>query len=183
MKVQFEKLEVRWRGTPKRLWSRLDVIDYGDDPRELRRSMQGATLVGIDPGEPTGVACFPYDSGYPITLHTVATEDLADAVGISTGYDVVCETPLHGAVRVYDPNPWKVRGFFELTMQQSNRSEHEFVAAHTGWLKAGDAVAHVKHIDHDHRHGHDALRYAALGVTIHPRLREVQAEHLGEEND
>ena len=169
-------LSVSWQGTPKKLWSGMRIEYCGTDPSWLRQAIYGASLISVDPGKPCGVAIWPYDDRDPITLHEVPDpSEISEAFSQARGavFHIVCETPLHGAVRVYDPWPWRVRGYLELfqTAHSRARDGNLFVPANVGWLKAGRNIATVstKNVS---RHAKDALAYGAVAVSTNHELRK-----------
>lgn len=174
------ELQVAWLGMPDRLWGDMQVLNYGHSGEAFEYAAGIATLIAVDPGDPSGVVCVPYERRFPITLHTISPDDLAHGLLRTGGYDLVCETPLHGDQRVYDPWPWKVRGFVELLTHSRQQNSRVFVPAEVGWLKAGKNIAHVMtSLPHEQRHAKDALAYAAMAVMMSEPAYAWQAENLG----
>lgn len=162
-------LDVTWVGKCARLFAGREVVYCGADVGDLDRAVRMAEVVAVDPGDPAGVACFPLDAGYPITLHEVNPAELAQSFVESVGKrSVVCETPLHGSVRVYDPEPWKLRGFLQHFSAAVGQLFH---AAQVDNLKAGKNLAKVNTRGVS-RHAKDALAYGAVAITLNSALAQ-----------
>lgn len=160
-------LDVTWLGKCSRLFAGREVLYCGADTGDLDRAVRMAEVIAVDPGDPAGVACFPHDRGYPITLHEVDPAELAQSFVESVGKRaVVCETPLHGAIRVYDTAPWRLRGFLEFF---SSAVGQLFYAAQVDNLKAGKNLAKVNTRGVS-RHAKDALAYGAVAITLNSTL-------------
>lgn len=169
-----QHLEVRWVGPCARLFAGADVLYLGTDDLALHEAVGGASFIAVDPGKPCGVAIWPLDTGYPISLHEADPTVLADALlGMAQADDlhICCETPLHGAMRVYDPEPWKLRGFLEHFQTARRRARHGnlFIPAQVDWLHAGGNLAKVN-TPGVSRHAKDALAYGAVAVTMNGAL-------------
>lgn len=158
------------------------VYNCGWDEDDLRRSVQQAHMIAVDPGAPCGVACFGWDlAAYGISLHQCMPEDLAYTIikSFPTGIDldIVCETPLKGAVRVFDEHPWKVRGFLELWHTTVHDGESQFIPAPVAWLKPGTAFVtfndrEINASNKDTKDALAALRYGVMAVVNNEKLRE-----------
>lgn len=151
------------------------VWDYtAEGPGSFDLMLEDARILTIDPGAPTGVALFHNDlAGQGIDLFHLTPEAFANGLinhlPASIEVDFVCETPLHGAVRVFDPWPWRVRGFVEL-FHQAVFPDDLFVPAMVGWLKPGKSLVKVPPVLGGGDHARDALRYGVVALTQHEKL-------------
>lgn len=125
-------------------------------------------IVAVDPGDPSGVVLV-----HPPIRKMQIAEISADSIDWHLSYRswsdvelapyrVICETPLYGAVRVFDPAPWKVRGYLELT--------YGVIGIPVSALKLGKKLVTIKGVASPH--ARDALRYLAVAVSTNEDLRK-----------
>lgn len=169
------RLDVR-ANTPTLEWLLAGgVYDHTIDDIDFVSHVQRAHLIAVDPGDPVGVALFPYDLTLGIELYEMTAESFTKGlVKFPDGLDidVVCETPLKGANMVYDEHPWKVRGFVEY-WHQAAHAEHGgmFVPVSVQTLVPARNLITCPPVASGNRHARDAFAYGVVALAMNADLR------------